>query len=274
MLLNLGIFFIGNKGFPGKRIDNGGSLERGKVNYTRSRSHRTRRGRHSVTSLRGTLGSDVGWLVGGCVLRIVGEVGYLVGNFTTLTVVILFSRYTNGTSARAAAANKRTTTTAMSNSLGVTCIRMSALLSGCGFYVSLGRTVVGGRRGVHVALGRGTTTLSGRRGRFRGGCRGGTFVSPRETRRRCGHLVGVRRSLRILRGGLSGRLTARGRGGDLRLHSSVGIFLGRCGGAGNCGLVLDGANFSGLLCTSDSFGVARRVVSNLGTECASTPGGW
>lgn len=66
MLLKIGMFFAGKKGFPGNRIDKGGTLHGGKVKYTRSRSHRTRGGPHfSVSRLRGTLGSDVGWVVGG-----------------------------------------------------------------------------------------------------------------------------------------------------------------------------------------------------------------
>lgn len=272
-LLNVGIFFAGNKGFPGKRIDNGGTLERENVDYTRSRSQRTRGGQHfSVSRVRGTLGSDVGWLVGGLCFADVGEVGCLVGKFTTLTFLFLFSRYTNGTSGTTTPTTSKGTGTA--SNLGVTCMRMSALLSRCGFYGSLGTSVVDGRRGDHVILGRGTGRLHGSRRRFRGGCRDGTFVSPRETRRRCTHLNGLRRSLRTLRGGLTARVTSRGTGGDRVLHSSVGTFLGRCGGAGNCGLVVDGADFSGLLCTSDALGVAGRVMSKLGTECAPITGGW
>lgn len=65
ILLNIGIFFIGNKEFPGKRIDNGGTVHSENVNYIRSRSERTRHGSHfSVSRLRGTLGSDVGWFWG------------------------------------------------------------------------------------------------------------------------------------------------------------------------------------------------------------------
>lgn len=209
---------------------------------------------------------------GRCACWVVGEVGCLVGNLTTLTFVILFSRYTNGASGRASAAPTRIGTRL--SKVGVTCIRVSSLLTGCGFYVSLGRTVIGGDRGIHVALGRGTATLGGRGRSFRGGCRGNTFLSRSETRRRCGHLTGVRRSLRRLDGGLRGNLVRRGGGGDLLFHSSVGTFLGRCGGARKCDLVFDGANFSGLLCTSDTFGVAGRVMSKLGTECSPTTGGW